>query len=318
MSARRLAALFVALLLGAGTAAPWIAGRADIPSVDPTRAQSLPPGTRVIDEPAPGGGFTRRPVPSHAPSDATRRMWLGTDHQGRDLLARTLTGARVSLLVALCSAAVTTLLGAAIGLLAAAAPRRVAALVALVADALLGMPRLLILLALGLVLGGSILGTSIAIALASFVFVAKLVEERARVAWSSDAVLSARAIGASTWRIALGYVARDAAPVARAAAPLVATRAVLLESTLAYLGAGLAAGGDSWGRIIAEGQRHLSTSWWTALAPGVLLLATALAFHALADVTDPSSDEAARSSRAPDPPARGRRDRRAGFAAPST
>ncbi len=282
---------------------PFLVGTADAPAVMPSAAQLLRPGTVVEEVVLEGGGIARAPrveVPAGgglrivspsgwrtfqgaraAAEPRRRRLWLGSDHQGRDLLAQTFHGARTSLLVAALAAFVAVALGTGIGLASALAGEVARRGLRLVADGALGLPRLLLLLMLGAALQGSATGVALAIGLASWMEVARLVEaESGRLARRAF-FAAARASGAAGARLALRHLLPNVSPVLAAAAPLVATEAVLLESTLSFLGVSAGAGAVSWGRMVADGQRLLPDGWWLVVFPGLLLCLTALALHEL-------------------------------------
>jgi peptide/nickel transport system permease protein len=299
-----LAALVALALLG-----PHFAGTADAPDLAPAAAQLLPPGSFVEEAALAGGGFVRaleirdderglhlrskgewREIPGTSTSGPVRtvRLWLGTDHQGRSLFARTLHGARTSLLAAAVATLVALALGTGVGLAAALSRRAIAGSVRIATDGLLGLPRLLLLLMLGAVLRGSVVGVGLAVGLSSWMEVSRLVEAEARSLRARPFVLAARASGAGVIRTAWGHVVPNLLPILAVAAPLIATEAILLESTLSFLGIG---GGDSasWGRMVADGQRFLPGAWWLVCFPGLLLSLTAVAVHFLARPASSSS-----------------------------
>lgn len=297
-----------ALLLGVGLFGPPLIGPADPPSVAASAIQLLPPGTPIQELLLDRGGFVRalevqilddgirlrspegwRTIPRLRPSGSPRglRLWLGSDHQGRSLAARIVHGARTSLLVASVATLVAVLLGTGVGLASALASRPGRALIEVGTDGLLGLPRLLLLLMLGVVLRGSGFGIGLAIGLASWMEIARLVQAEALNLHARPFVATARAAGAGRLRIAFRHLLPNLAPILTVVAPLVATEAILLESTLSFLGLAGGGGGGSWGSIVADGQRLLPDGWWIVLFPGVLLVATALTVHGLAQRPGP-------------------------------
>jgi len=282
---------------------PWIAGPKGPPSAAASAAQLLPPGILIQEVSLQGGGFLRAPelilqedgihilwpqgartisgVRAEGPVKS-RRLWLGTDHQGRDLLARTLHGARTSLLVASVAMLIALVIGTVVGLTSAlaAAPGRSALQIG--TDGLLALPRVLLLLMLGVLMRGSAVGVATAIGLASWMEVSRMVEAETRALEGFPFMLAVRATGAGYLRLAFRHLLPNLAPILAVAAPLVATEAILLESTLSFLGIGPGGGVASWGRMVADGQRFLPSAWWIAVFPGLLLCVTALAVHQLA------------------------------------
>jgi len=285
-----------AALVLLAVAGPPLAGPAGIPSVAASAAQLLPPGTRVQEVRLEGGGFVRAPAIEVVPEGLrvgrdgrwrtlaavkaggpvrSTRLWLGTDHQGRSLLARTLQGARTSLLVAGLATLIALAIGSAVGLAAALAPAPIAAALRLVSDGMLGLPRMLLLLMLGTLLRGAPLAVALTLGLASWMDVGRLVEAESRSLRARPFFWAGVAQGSGRVRLAWRHLTPNLLPILSVAAPLIATEAVLLESTLSYLGVGVL-DAISWGSIVADGQRLLPEGWWIAVFPGVLLCATAV------------------------------------------
>jgi len=300
-----IAALCVIALVG-----PMVTGPAGPPSLAPAAAQLLAPGSRIQEATLADGGLLRA-VEIRVDDDAVRvrstsgwrslagvtvigpvrdtRLWLGSDHQGRSLLARTLVGARTSLTVSLLATLLAVGLGTFAGLTAALVPGWIRFPVSVATDGMLGVPRLLLLLMLGVIFRGSLGGVAVAIALASWMEIARIVEAESRSLLAFPFLVATRASGAGRARLALRHLLPNLTPVLAAAAPLVATQAILLESTLSFLGVAGGAGAASWGGIVADGQRFLPEGWWIAVLPGILLVGTALAFHGLTRDFGPTS-----------------------------
>ena len=290
-------------LLAVAVIGPFLAASPDPPTVALSAAQLLPPGFVAQEVPVAGGGYARAPaivvsetglrvrsdrgwrdLPGVRPTGpvVTRRLWLGTDHQGRSLLARTLHGARTSLLVGAVATLMAVVLGTALGVVSALGTPRLTTMLGIGTDGLLALPRLLLLLLLGVLLRGSTIGVAAAIGLASWMEISRLVEAEVRRLDALPFVAAVRGSGAGKFRLALRHVLPNLLPVLAVAAPLVATEAILLESTLSFLGIAGGAGTTSWGQIVADGQRLMPSGWWIAVFPGVLLCVTALVVHGLA------------------------------------
>jgi peptide/nickel transport system permease protein len=277
------AALALVALLG-----PPLAGTAAPPSLAAAAAQLLPPGTRVQEMRLEGGGYLRgleiapgasetsirsargwRRLPAMTPAGPvrSRRVWLGTDHQGRDLLARSIHGARTSVAVGSIATVVALLVGTSMGLVAGLARPLGRTLVTVHNDGLMGLPRLLLLLMLGVILRGSVPGVGLAIGLASWMEVARLIEGESRRLSALPFAAATRASGGGRIRLALRHLLPNTSPILVATAPLVATQAILLESTLSFLGVSGGAGAASWGGIVADAQRLLPAGWWLVVFP---------------------------------------------------
>lgn len=219
---------------------------------------------------------------------------LGTDELGRDMLLRLLHGARVSLTVGVFAALAATVIGTAIGLLAAWRGGAIDALLMRLADGLLALPALpllVILAALDPAMVGLPRGEAasdmirIAVLLAAFgwVGVARLVRATALSVLARDFVRAARAMGVSESRVLLRHVLPQlAAPIAIATA-LAVGGAVLAESVLSFLGLGIAPPAPSWGNMLANAQELVFQAPLAALWPGLAILLTVLGCNLLAD-----------------------------------
>lgn len=298
---RRASALAAAALVALALVGPVAFGPGGPPSVGASAAQLLSPGTRVEEAALAGGGFARaleidstrdglqlrsssgwRTIAGVRATGEVRqrRLWLGSDHQGRDLLSRTVQGARTSLLIATLATLVAVSLGTALGFLAALAQPGLRGVLEIFTDGLLGLPRILLLLMLGASLHGTAVGIAIAIGAASWMELARWVQSEATALRSRPFFAAATVSGAGLVRLSTRHLLPNLWPLVAAAVPLVATEAILLESTLSFLG--ILGGGSSWGKIVADGQRLLPSGWWIVLFPGLLLFATAFVVHGLA------------------------------------
>jgi len=208
---------------------------------------------------------------------------LGTDDLGRDLLLRLLHGARVSLAVGLATALTATVIGTAIGLLAAWRGGVLDAVLMRLADGLLALPALPVLVVLAAVDTGriglprgepasDILRIVVILSLFGWVGVARLARAAALSVLARDYVRAARALGASEARVLLRHVAPNiAGPVAVATALSVAG-AILAESALSFLGLGIAPPAASWGNMLANAQDLVFSAPSVALWPGLAIL----------------------------------------------
>ncbi len=254
------------------------------PSVAAAPSSLLPVGAEVTDRPLIAGGFSRIPrdhALTTAQNDAaisspaqehTHRLWLGSDQQGRDVLARLVAGAWRSLWVAMLATLFTLALGAGVGLAIWGLGKFATPPLRLGIDAALALPRLLVLLALAAILGGGVWSTALAVALISWMEVARTVDAHAQGWAGSPAMLAAVASGAARWRLVLRHLLPTTWPLLMALGAPLAGRAMLLEASLAFLGFAGSSGTDSWGRLIADGRRFLPESWVMVVVPGVVLL----------------------------------------------
>ena len=209
--------------------------------------------------------------------------WLGTDAYGRDIASQLLVGARSSLAVGLAAVGLGLLVGASLGLLAAARPGWVDALVQRVADVSLAFPALLTAIVLAAVWGPGMGNAVVAIALFNIPIFARLARATALGIWSRDYVLAARACGKDRWRITWEHVLPNMAAVLIVQASSQFALAILAEAALSYLGLGTQAPQPSWGRMLSEAQTLLYQAPLLAVFPGVAIALSVLGLNLLGD-----------------------------------
>lgn len=221
------------------------------------------------------------PDPDHI--DLARRLlppgqggFLGTDSLGRDVWARMLFGARVSLGVGTLAMALMTLIGVAMGTLAAHFRGAVDMLICRLIDVLLCIPGLFLVLALIVMLGPGIMNVVIVMVLTGWTDTARLVRGEILSLRDREFVLSARASGASTSRLMLRHLIPNAMSPVYVAATFGIAGAILTESSLSFLGLGVQAPASSWGNIMDDGRQYIGTAWWLTVFPGLAILGTML------------------------------------------
>jgi peptide/nickel transport system permease protein len=219
---------------------------------------------------------------------------LGTDDLGRDVLLRLVYGARVSLAVGLATALVATVIGTAIGLFAAWAGGVADAALMRLADALLALPALPLLVILagldpavvGLPRGEPVADmVRIVAILAAFgwVGVARLARAQALATLARDHVRAARALGVSEARLLWRHVLPALAGPVSVATALAVAAAILAESTLSFLGLGIAPPAPSWGNMLAGAQEAVFEAPLSALWPGLAIMLAVAGATLLAD-----------------------------------
>ncbi len=210
---------------------------------------------------------------------------LGTDLLGRDILSRSLHGARVSLAVCLSAAAIAALLGVALGVVAAYQGRWIDVVVTRLVDASLAMPAFFLLIAIQSLIGAGIANVVLMVSLVGWMPVARVVRALTLGLKEREFVLAARALGCSGVRIVLRHILPNLAGQVGVLFALGVADALLMESALSFLGMGVPVTEASWGNMLSDAQAAiLSGAWWVAALPGALILATALAINLLGDV----------------------------------
>lgn len=216
---------------------------------------------------------------------------LGTDHLGRDVLTRLLFGARISLFTGFMSVGIGLALGTLVGLTAGFFGGRVDTVLMAIMDVLLGFRTYLLAILVVAILGTSLVNLTVAIGIAAFPQFARMVRSEVLSIRSRDFVEAARALGASNFVLMFRHVLPQAiGPTVVMATFFIAT-AIVVESSLSFLGLGPPPPTPSWGLMINEGRRFILGSAWLPAIPGVAIMLLVLAFNllgdALRDVLDP-------------------------------
>lgn len=236
-------------------------------------------------------------APLVAPHDPTRidlasqlmppsgAHWLGTDVQGRDVWARLVFGARVSLTVGILSQGIALLLGLALGLVAGFYGRWVDEVVMRLADVTLAFPTLLLLIAMVAALQPSLTVVLVTIGVVGWAGMARLVRGQVLVVRQLEYVQAIRALGAMDGRILLRHVLPNVIAPVVIAATLGVAGAIMAEAALSFLGLGVQPPTPSWGAMIADARdlAQLRSAPWTSVFPGVAIGAAVLGFNLLGD-----------------------------------
>ena len=219
---------------------------------------------------------------AHVPP--SRAHLLGTDAYSRDVLARVLSGGRISLLFATSAVLVQTLVGTCVGLFAGLSGHRIDAIAMRGVDAGASVPRVLFLLALLAPLPHVPLWMLVlAMAFTGWFVTARLVRGEVRAIRTTEFVHAAHALGASRLRIAMRHLLPHVLGPVLVTSTLAVGHVIVLEAGLSWLGVGVQAPQASWGNIIADGTEFLSIAPWVSLAPGFCLVAVVLAASAFGD-----------------------------------
>jgi peptide/nickel transport system permease protein len=262
--ARRRTALFglavVAAVVGAALLAPVLT--------------PFDPGEQNIAERLrPPGGVT----------DGGRIHLLGSDHLGRDILARILVGSRIALLVALAAVAIAGTLGLVVGVVSGYFGGRLDDALMRIADVQLAFPLVLLAIAVIGVLGPGLGNLIAVIGVSGWVVYARIVRGEVLSLREREFVQAAIAVGSPSGRVILRHILPNAFAPWLVIATLDMARVIVLESALSFLGLGIPPPTPTWGGMLADGRVYLSTAWWLATFPGLAILVTVLGINLLGD-----------------------------------
>jgi len=213
------------------------------------------------------------------------KHWLGTDGVGRDVLARTLEGGRVSLLVACGAVVISLAIGFLIGAIAALGGKLANAVAMRTVDLAMTLPPVVLLLVLASIAGQGILPTILVIALLSWPVLARLVRARLLELCEREFVQAARGMGAGTRHVMLRHGLPNSVDILVVYTTLQIANAILLEAGLSFLGLGVPPPAASWGNMLntARSTVVLEQYPWQWLSPGIALLLTAMAINFVGD-----------------------------------
>lgn len=247
-------AIITGFVIGTAMVAPWLAPH------DPFRhdldAQLVAPGTR-------------------AP--------FGTDQYGRDVLSRVLLGSRYSLAVGLTSVAVACLAGTVLGLVSGSSGGWTDHALVRLVDLLLAFPTVVVAILLVGLLGRSMASIVLALAIPMAPRVARVIRGEVLAVRGRDFVHAAYALGADRFRMMYRHILPHVVSPLVVLTTLYFPQAILVESSLSFLGIGVSPDTPTWGRIIADGREYLQSAPWVSLFPGAAITLTSIGFNLFGD-----------------------------------
>lgn len=208
---------------------------------------------------------------------------LGADVIGRDLLSRLIYGARISLMVMTIALVTGTIIGTALGLIAGYFGGIIDEVIMRLVDMFLGLPFVLVALAIAVVLGASLTTMVVMLALLTWSGFVRNVRGEVLSLRERDYVALARVAGASLPRILLLHILPGVINTVLVIATLRSGQLILAESFLSFLGAGIPPPTPTWGAMIADGRNYLRDAWWISFFPGLAIFFTVMALNFMGD-----------------------------------
>jgi peptide/nickel transport system permease protein len=208
---------------------------------------------------------------------------LGTDIMGRDMLARLIYGARVSVFISLVALSAGAVVGTVLGLVAGYRGGWLDIVIMRTADAALGFPTILVAMIVVTILGAGIENIILAVVLTVWARFARMIRGDVLYIQELDFVTFTRIAGGSTPIVILRHIFPNTINTLMVVTSLQVGQVILLEASLSFLGLGLPPGDPAWGVMVSEGRTVILEVWWLALFPGLAIILVVLAFNFFGD-----------------------------------
>jgi glutathione transport system permease protein len=218
---------------------------------------------------------------------------FGTDAYGRDILARVIYGARISLLEVVIGVGIAVVVGVPLGLISGTFGGRLDQVIMWVMEIIFAFPGVILAILIVSVLGTSLVDMLIAIGIFSLPIYARLSRNVALGVKNTEYVEAAAALGASVWRIMFDHILRNSLAPIIVQATLTAGTVILTAASLSFLGLGAQPPLPEWGAMMSDGRNFIQVAPWVSLFPGLAVTITVLGFNVfgdgLRDLLDPRS-----------------------------
>lgn len=247
-----------------------------------------------------GGAIVVWPLDKYSPyeynlldylSGPTSKHWLGTDDNGRDVLARMIYGARISLSVGFVAVGIAMIVGVLLGALAGYFGGWIDIGVSRLIEIMLTIPTFFLIIAIIAVKGSGIYNIMVVIGLTGWMGIARFVRAEFLKLKQLDFITALRALGASDKRIIFLHMLPNAMAPVLVSAVFGIAGAILTESSLSFLGFGVQPPTPSWGEILSQSRSYIDFAWWLTVFPGLAIFASITAYNlvgeGLRDAMDP-------------------------------
>ena len=269
-------------------------------------AVKMSPALREIDfqdlrENKPVDVFMIFPVIAHSPGeydlsrileDPSKDHLLGTDGEGKDVLAQIVWGSRVSLSVGFVAVGIAVIIGIFLGILAGYYGGVTDLVISRLIEVMMCFPTFFLILAVLAFVGPSIYNIMIVIGVTGWTGTARLIRGEFLKLRDREFVMAARVSGASDKRIVLRHLLSNALSPVLVSATFGVASAILVEASLSFLGFGVPPSTPSWGSLLSQAQEFMDVAWWLTLAPGFAIFITVTAYNligeGLRDAIDPN------------------------------